>query len=136
MPPPASGSDPSAAGRSGVARPDETLSLSEDSPSPRTRVIAVAGELDLYTAPLLKDAIVTAMNRGARAVVLDLTATDFIDASALYVFISAHKRLRLIDGRLWIINTDPGTAKVFEITGLDRVFSIAETREAALDALA
>jgi hypothetical protein len=48
------------------------------------------------------------------------------------VFITAHKRLEGVEGRLVIVNTDPGIAKVFAITGLDRVFIVVATRAAAL----
>lgn len=109
--------------------------LVEDAPDARTRVIAVAGELDMYSAPLLKRAIVAAIERGTRNVVLDLTETGFVDSGGLAVFISAHKRLRLVDGRLVIVNTEPSTARVLAITGLDRAFSILATRQAALRAL-
>ncbi len=48
------------------------------------------------------------------------------------MFINAHKRLEAVEGRLMIVNTDPGIAKVFAITGLDRVFTVVATRAAAL----
>jgi anti-sigma B factor antagonist len=68
--------------------------------------------------------------------VVDLTETRFLDSTALGVLIGAVKRLRPMDGRLVIVNTEPSTAKTFEITGLDQIFSIVETRDDAIDALA
>jgi anti-sigma B factor antagonist len=112
------------------------FSLTEDKPQSGAHVIAVAGEVDIFTAPELKRSIGAAIDGGAREIVVDLTDTRFLDSTALGVLIGAVKRLRPLDGRLVIVNTEPSTAKTFEITGLDQIFSIVETREDAIDALA
>ncbi len=101
----------------------------------RTSVIAVAGELDIRTAPDLKAAIGGAVDRGARVIVLDLTDTTFVDSMGLSVFIGAVKRLQPLGGRLAVVTTEPHTTKTFAITGLDRVFPVVETRTAALAAV-
>ena len=111
------------------------FSLTEDKPQSGAHVIAVAGEVDIFTAPELKRSI-GAVDGGAREIVVDLTETRFLDSTALGVLIGAVKRLRPMDGRLVIVNTEPSTAKTFEITGLDQIFSIVETRDDAIDALA
>ena len=111
------------------------FSLTEDRPSAGVHVVAVAGEVDIFTAPELKRAIGAAIDGGARAVVVDLTETRFLDSTALGVLIGAVKRLRPLDGRLLIVNTEPSTAKTFEITGLDQIFTIVGTRDAALSDL-
>jgi anti-sigma B factor antagonist len=95
-------------------------------------VVAVAGEVDIFTAPELKRAISAAIDSGARAIIVDLSETRFLDSTALGVLIGAVKRLRLVDGRMVIVNTEPSTAKTFEITGLDQIFEIVGTRDAAL----
>lgn len=125
--------EPQAAG--GADSADAPPFLAHDTPDAGTHVITVTGEIDLYSASDLKAAVVAAIDGGARRLVLDLTATGFVDSAALAVLISAHKRLRLVHGRLLIVNTQPSTAKVFSVTGLDRVFSIVETRDAALEQL-
>ncbi len=111
-------------------------SFTEEAPDPRTRIFTVTGEIDLAIARTLRLAVLAAIERSAHNVVIDLTATAFIDSSGLAIFISAYKRLVEIDGRFVIVNTHPGTMKVFEVTGLDRVFSIVTTRRAALAQLA
>lgn len=108
------------------------FSITEDLPSTGAHVIAVAGEVDIFTAPELKRAIATAIDGGARELVVDLTETRFLDSTALGVLIGAVKRLRPLDGRLVIVNTEPSTAKTFEITGLDQIFTIVATRDEAL----
>lgn len=112
------------------------FSLSEDRAAQGVHVIAAAGEIDIFTAPELKRAVGNAIDGGARAIVVDLTETRFLDSTALGVLIGAVKRLRLVDGRMVIVNTEPSTAKTFEITGLDQIFQIVGDRDSALAALA
>lgn len=111
------------------------FSLTEDRVASGAHVVAVAGEVDIFTAPELKRTIGGAIDGGARELVIDLTATRFLDSTALGVLIGAVKRLRPLGGRLIIVNTEPSTAKTFEITGLDQIFTIAETRDDALEQL-
>lgn len=108
------------------------FSLTEDRPDSGAHVIAVAGEVDIFTAPELKRAISGAIDAGGRDLVVDLTETRFLDSTALGVLIGAVKRLRPLDGRLVIVNVEPSTAKTFEITGLDQIFTIVPAREEAL----
>ncbi len=98
-------------------------------------VVAVRGEIDLFTAPELKQTLQEAIEGGATRVVVDLSETTFLDSTALGVLIGAVKRLRSRDGSLVIVNTDANIAKTFEITGLDQIFTILDTRDAAVDAL-
>jgi anti-sigma B factor antagonist len=95
-------------------------------------VVRAAGELDLYTAPDLKAEILNAVEAGARGVVVDLTETTFIDSTALGVLLRGVQRLRPRGGRLLVVCPDANITKIFHITGLDRVFPIYETRDAAL----
>jgi len=112
------------------------FSLTEDQPDSGAHVIAVAGEVDIFTAPELKRAIGGAIDSGARELVVDLTETRFLDSTALGVLIGAVKRLRPLEGRLVIVNVEPSTAKTFEITGLDQIFTIVDSRDDALAQLA
>ena len=100
-----------------------------------THVIALAGEVDLYTAPELKQELLNAIGDGAKEVVVDFSETTFIDSTTLGVLVGGVKRLRPNGGRLSIVCSDPNITKIFEITGLDRVFPIYPTRADALDSL-
>ena len=111
------------------------FSLSTEDAGPERKVIAVAGEIDIFTAPELRAAVVDAIDAGARGLVIDLSDTSFLDSTALGVLIGALKRLRTLGGRLVIVNREPTTARTFEITGLDQTLEIAETRDEALQAL-
>jgi anti-sigma B factor antagonist len=97
-----------------------------------THVVAVRGEVDIFTAPEFKSLIGGAIEAGRDTVIVDLAEATFIDSSSLGVLISAHRRLSLRDGRLIIACDVPEVRKTFTITGLDSVLEIVDTRDAAL----
>ena len=111
------------------------FSLSQEPLDAERHVVAVSGEIDLFTAPELKSALSEAIESGHTRIVVDLTDTTFLDSTALGVLIGAVKRLRSRDGRLTIVNVDENIAKTFEITGLDQIFPISPTRNEAVKAL-
>jgi anti-sigma B factor antagonist len=95
-------------------------------------VISLAGEVDLYTAPEFKQQLLDVIGKGAKDVVVDFSNTTFIDSTTLGVLVGGVKRLRAQDGRLSLVCSDRNITKIFEITGLDRVFTIYPTRDEAL----
>jgi anti-sigma B factor antagonist len=95
-------------------------------------VIAVHGQADLHTAPQLRAAITTALDSGASGLVIDLSEASFIDSMTLGVLLGAVKRLRPSGGRVSVVCTDSHIRRIFEITLLDRVFSIHADRGGAL----
>ena len=111
------------------------FALSEDALDDDRHVVAVRGEIDLFTAPELKQKLTDAIEGGKSRIVVDLTETSFLDSTALGVLIGAVKRLRSRDGALVIVNVDQNIAKTFEITGLDQIFTIVGTRDDAVTAL-
>jgi anti-sigma B factor antagonist len=111
------------------------FSLTEDALDDDRHVLAVRGEIDLFTAPELKQKLTDAIESGRSRIVVDLTETSFLDSTALGVLIGAVKRLRAREGALVIVNVDQNIAKTFEITGLDQIFTILGSREEAIAAL-
>ena len=105
-----------------------TEQLGEDS-----YVISLAGEVDLYTAPEFKQQLLDVIAKGGKRVVVDFTDTTFIDSTTLGVLVGGVKRLRTNDGELSLVCSDRNITKIFEITGLDRVFTIYPTRAEALE---
>lgn len=101
-----------------------------------THVVAVEGEIDIFTAPEFKAMIAGAIEAGRAFVIIDLAATTFIDSSSLGVLISAHRRLSLREGRLIVASDVPAVRNTFKITGLDSVLEIVADRDAALAARA
>ena len=99
-----------------------------------THVIELGGEVDLYTAPEFKQQLLDVIGKGAKDVVVDFSNTTFIDSTTLGVLVGGVKRLRQNEGQLSLVCSDRNITKIFEITGLDRVFTIHATREEALGA--
>jgi anti-sigma B factor antagonist len=97
-------------------------------------VVAVAGEIDLFTAPEFKQHVGAPIEEGVGTVVVDLSETTFIDSSSLGVLIAAHRRLAAQGGSLTVVCTHDAIVKTFRITGLDGVFRIVDSLDDALDA--
>jgi anti-sigma B factor antagonist len=98
-----------------------------------THVVSVSGEIDLFTAPEFKQRMSTPIDEGRSNLIVDLSRTTFIDSSSLGVLIGAHRRLKLRGGTLVVVCDDEAISKTFKITGLDGVFTIVPTVEAALE---
>jgi anti-sigma B factor antagonist len=98
-----------------------------------THVVSVTGEIDLFTAPDFKRHVSAPIEAGVSRVVVDLTATTFIDSSSLGVLIGAHRQLKLRGGALTIVSANDSIAKTFRITGLDGVFTLVASLDDALN---
>ncbi len=98
-------------------------------------LIELSGEVDLYTAPRFKDDLIALIDDGAVDIVIDLSRVTFIDSTALGVIIGGVKRLHDRDGRLALVAASRPVVRILNITGLDRVLTIFDTREAAFAAL-
>lgn len=88
-------------------------------------VVAVRGEIDLVTAPVLWESLVEFVAEPNR-VMLDLSQTEFIDSTGLGVLVRALKRLRHHGGDLVLRAPRPNARKVLSITSLDRVITIVD----------
>ena len=86
-------------------------------------VVHVGGDLDVYTAPRLKETLAETLGDGGR-LVLDLSEVHFIDSTALGVIVSAREQSQAADGDLRLVMDDPYLLKIFHITGFDGMFSI------------
>jgi anti-sigma B factor antagonist len=106
--------------------------ISDEAIDDETHVIELGGEVDLYTAPEFKERMVQVIEEGKKQVVVDLSNATFIDSTTLGVLVGGVKRLRPAGGTLSLVCSDQNIVKIFEITGLDRVFPIHESREKAL----
>jgi anti-sigma B factor antagonist len=94
-------------------------------------VIAVTGEIDVATAPQLRESLHSVIAQGEATIVLDLLGVTFLDSTALGVLVGALKRCRELGGELHVVVADPRIVKIFEITGLTSVFTIADSLESA-----
>ena len=106
------------------------LSLATRSVSDHT-VLEIGGEIDVYTAPRLRERLIELVGAGAKHVVVDLGRVEFLDSTGLGVLVGGLKRVRAHDGSLRLVCTQERILKVLEITGLTKVFSIHDTVDAA-----
>lgn len=89
-------------------------------------MVSVAGEVDVATAPMLRQALESVVDdQGNLSVCVDLAGMTFIDSTGLSVLVRALKRLRERGGDLALANPSPATLRVLEIVGLMEVFEIA-----------
>ena len=96
-------------------------------------VLAARGEIDIATVGQVKEAAAIAItSRDYRCLVLDLTRVTFIDSSGLHAFTDLHNQMRATGGEFRIVNTNRNAARIFELTGLDRLLTIVPDRAAAL----
>lgn len=89
--------------------------------------VAVRGELDVATAPTLREHLLATVERATGPVVVDLLGVTFIDSTALGVLIGAKDRADQRDIDLRLVVEEARIMKIFEITGLTELFSISTT---------
>ncbi len=99
------------------------LSLSTRAEGDAT-VLEIAGEIDVYTAPKLREQLVDLVNAGSYQLVVDLERVEFLDSTGLGVLVGGLKRVRAHDGSLSLVCTQERILKIFRITGLTKVFPI------------
>ena len=97
-------------------------------------VVSVAGEIDVYTSPSLKMALVDAADDGCDVLVVDMEGVDFIDSSGLGVLVGVLRRVKEVGGHMRLVCGRENVVKIFRITGLDKAFSIFATVDEAREA--
>ena len=90
--------------------------------------LALAGEIDPHTAPLLQAAVDRAIDGGCHSMVLDLGRVRFIDSAGLRVIIGAHRHLEAVGGAMVIESPSDMARRLFEITGLTHHLVIEDRR--------
>jgi anti-sigma B factor antagonist len=90
-------------------------------------VLTVKGEIDAYTAPLLKEKLLPATAKEAEKIVVDLNDVTYMDSTGLGVFISALKSTKEHGSTLTLVNLQERVHRLFKITSLDSIISIDTT---------
>lgn len=98
-------------------------------------VVAVSGEVDVYSAPALKESLTELLRSGASSVVVDLSAVAFLDSTGLGALVEARAATTEAGGSLPLVCSQERILKLFTITGLDGVFSIHPTLDDAVQSL-
>lgn len=126
-------------GETGCSGPDRNLgvivdlTLTTHQTDGRT-VVVVGGEIDVYTAPKLRDKISELVGAGNHSLLVDLEQVEFLDSTGLGVLVGGLKKVRAEDGSMALICSQDRLLKIFRITGLAKVFTIHESVDAALSA--
>ncbi|MFB4165181.1 STAS domain-containing protein [Alteribacillus sp. JSM 102045] len=94
-------------------------------------LLYVGGEVDAYTAPQLRDALLPLTENEGAKVIVDLSEVDYIDSTGLGIFIGALKSSNSNNSTLKLTGLNPRVKRLFSITGLDEVMDIDEEREEA-----
>lgn len=97
-------------------------------------LVDVEGEVDVLTSPRLKTILAEVVDSGATTVVINLNGVQYMDSTGLGVIVSAMKRIREKDGTIVLTGLSPHLLKIFEITGLRKVFDVYQTESDALKA--
>ncbi len=95
-------------------------------------IVAVGGEIDVYTAPKLRDKITELVGAGVYEIIIDMQAVEFLDSTGLGVLVGGLKKVRAHEGSLQLVCNQDRLLKIFRITGLAKVFVIHPSTEAAL----
>jgi anti-sigma B factor antagonist len=95
-------------------------------------VLAVSGEVDVATVPRLREQLHGLVAQGSNQIIVDLDGVDFLDSTGLGVLVGALKWVRSNNGDLHLICTQPRIRKVFEVTGLTKVFSLYDSVDEAV----
>lgn len=92
----------------------------------RHAVIELSDDLDVYSAPRLRDALMDLHRGGRSLVIVDMSDLDFMDSSGLGVLIGGVKRARLAGGALVVVRAPERILKIFRITGVVKVLPVFE----------
>src|SRR5512142_2097328 len=97
-------------------------------------VVTVEGEIDIYTAPRLRELLIDLAGKGTCRLVVNLDKVGFLDSTGLGVLVGGLKRVRAHDGSLDLVCTQEQILNIFRITGLTKVFGIHNTVDDAIAA--
>jgi anti-sigma B factor antagonist len=92
-------------------------------------VVTMWGEVDLYSAPRLADAIGELTRRGHQEVTLDLGAVEFMDSTGIRVLVDVFEALRDVDGQLLLQAASAPARRILALTGLDQLLALPDAAE-------
>lgn len=114
-------------------RAEQTIALSASQPAAGVTVLAVSGEVDMVSAPALRDALVNGLADGG-TYVIDMKGVTFLGSAGLAVLVEAARIAPQHSAALKVVATARAVTRPLEATGLGEVFSVHESVDAALSA--
>ena len=97
-------------------------------------VLDVTGEIDIYTTPQFKEAVSAAIDQNKPAIVINMANVTYMDSSGFGTLLSATKRLRPLDGALYLSGCNEAIQRMLQITRLNTIFGVYATEAEALAA--
>lgn len=107
------------------------LTMHSRTPNETTCVLVIEGEVDVYTSPQLKQDIIELAEKGIKHLIINLSEVEYLDSTGLGVLIGGLKRLRENNGNMVLVGPGMRISRIFEITGLDKIFDIYATEQEA-----
>jgi anti-sigma B factor antagonist len=98
----------------------------------RATILELKGEVDAYTSARFREVMVETIENGGANLVISMLSVEYIDSSGLGALVGGLKRASENDGKIVIVCDQPQVRKVFEITGLEKVFPLYEVEEKAI----
>ena len=97
-------------------------------------ILDVTGEIDIYTTPQFKEAVSAAIDENKPAIVINMANVTYMDSSGFGTLLSATKRLRPVDGALYLANCNDSIQRMLQITRLNTIFGVYGSEDEALTA--
>lgn len=95
-------------------------------------IIGLSGEMDVHTSAQLRDAVLALLDKGAQKIVVNLDNVEYVDSTGLGTMVGVLKRMTEQNSKLCLVSSNPLINKVFDITGLTRIFTIKPTDAEAI----
>lgn len=99
------------------------------------KILDVAGEIDVYTAPQFKEAVNQVINAGQSDLIINMEKVSYMDSSGFGTLLSATKRLRPEGGTVNLVACNSAIDRMLRITRLNTVFGTFQTIDEALEAI-
>lgn len=109
------------------------LTMHSRNPNQTSCFVDIAGEVDVYTSPQLKQDLVAMAEKGYKQVIINLSQVEYLDSTGLGVLIGGLKRMREAGGNLSLVAPGMRILRIFEITGLNKIFDIYATEAEAAE---
>ena len=108
------------------------LTVTPRSAGDSVQVLDLNGEVDVYTAPVLRQAIVEQVDKGTQKLLINLEKVGYLDSTGLGILIGGVKRLKEQGGTLRLVGPSARITRIFEITGLNKIFDVYANEQDAL----
>ena len=102
----------------------------------RAAVISLPAEIDIINADLIRDDLLSLLNRGPATLIVDMSGTTFCNSAGVNALLRARRRATVSESQIWLVVTAPTVRRVLSITGVDYLMEIYPSVTAALDATA